>query len=254
MNHKKLIVLGCPRSGTSLVANILSNSGYDLNCHGKKQLMKKNPKFNPNGYFERIDIVKMNDQLIRLHGKSHNFLNPPNNSLILDESITKKLTDKSINPLQDLYLEEHKDNYIGMTNKYDLITQKELIEDEMNSYENWLIKDSRMCYTLPLWNLKNITVIKVSRNPEGVKKSMETHYGEIFEKNTIFFKNKIEKVNFEDYYKKTNELIDLYMNNYGGIEITLNQLINHEFDKLENFLDIKIEKNIVNSDYIKYKT
>ena len=81
----KFIVLGCPRSGTSMITKILVNSGMNII---EEDLMKPNIHYNPDGYYENINIVKINDQLIRLKHKNNkfNFLNIPFNEEI-EESI-----------------------------------------------------------------------------------------------------------------------------------------------------------------------
>jgi len=252
MNYKNLIILGCPRSGTSLIANLLNNSGYDVDCKGTKKLMKKNENYNPDGYFERIDIVKLNDQLIRLYDKNHNFLNPPNNNNILNEELINLYKNKTIYPLQDISLEHHIENYVGLNNKIDLLSSKEKVENEMNSYNGWLIKDSRMCYTLNLWDFKNINIIKIVRNKNEVKQSMINHYGNLFDENIVFFKNQLKKVDFDKYYDDTNNLIDTYINKYGGIEIKFNDLKNKNFTVIEKYLGVKLNENVVKTEYIKY--
>ena len=53
--RKRLIVLGSPRSGTSLVTNLIGSAGYDTDCFGKRLLLKAN-QHNKNGFYERADI------------------------------------------------------------------------------------------------------------------------------------------------------------------------------------------------------
>jgi len=56
MNKPDVIILGMPRSGTSLVANILSDMGVDL-YNGNESIDDMYlKKFNKNGYYQRKDI------------------------------------------------------------------------------------------------------------------------------------------------------------------------------------------------------
>lgn len=56
MNEPDLIVIGMPRSGTSLLSNILTNMGCDFLC-GNESINNMYPKrLNPQGYFQRKDI------------------------------------------------------------------------------------------------------------------------------------------------------------------------------------------------------
>lgn len=56
MDKPDVIILGMPRSGTSLVANILSDMGVDLYSGNKSINNMYLKKFNKNGYYQRNDI------------------------------------------------------------------------------------------------------------------------------------------------------------------------------------------------------
>ena len=104
---KNIVILGCPRSGTSLVAQLVKSAGFDADGNGTKQLMKPNPKYNPEGYFERLDIVRLNDNLLNEMDSTYNFLNPP-----------------SINDMVEFSTSG---------------TELAKISHELNSYNNWFI-------------------------------------------------------------------------------------------------------------------
>ena len=48
-----VIILGCPRSGTSILTKLLVESGLYIM---KDDLMKPNIHYNPSGYYENINI------------------------------------------------------------------------------------------------------------------------------------------------------------------------------------------------------
>jgi hypothetical protein len=218
--NKNIVILGCPRSGTSLVANLVKSAGYDPDYNGTRILMKPNPEFNPDGYFERLDLVKTNDELIKNINSDYSFLNPPS-------------------------IKEIKNN-----NKR---TQKlDILEYELNNYERWFIKDSRLCFTLNLYNLKNIYAIKVIRSSESVKKSMINHYGDIFSKDIKHGPHYVKKIDFYNYYTNINECIDWQIKSIPNITIQYEDLIDNKIEDLEKFLDFKVNSNLINLKYIKY--
>lgn len=220
--NNKIVILGCPRSGTSLVANLVRSAGYDADYNGTKTLMKPNQKFNPDGYFERIDIVKLNDKLIKEYNEEYSFLNPPK----IEEMIKK-----------------------NSSNNEDLKT----IKKELQSYSNWFIKDSRLCFTLHLYNIPDISIIKVKRNPKEVKKSMINHYGDLFSLDVIHGPHKVKKINFEEFYENINKCIDWQKRHKHSIEIEYDDLYKGNLQNLEDFLGHEVNSDLVKKGYRNYE-
>lgn len=218
--NKNIVILGCPRSGTSLIAQLVKNVGYDADNYGTRELMKPNKDFNPDGYFERIDIVRTNDTLIHLIDKQYSFLNPPS----LEEVIRNNTSHQSS---------------IDVSN-------------ELKSYNGWFIKDSRLCFTLNIYDFNNINVIKVVRNPESVKRSMIRHYGNIFEQDGRHGPHIIKKVDFEEYYDNINKCIDWQANKFPNITIKYEDIMDGNTKSLEEFLESKIDRSIINPKYRNY--
>ena len=67
-----LIVTGVHRSGTSMIAGILSNLAIPM---GEGAVMNPAPE-NPEGFFERIDVMQLNDSVLKRLGGS--WQAPPN--------------------------------------------------------------------------------------------------------------------------------------------------------------------------------
>ena len=65
-------VLGMHRSGTSFVAGCLARGGYFV---GDEQRLLEPNEYNPYGYFERNDVVALNDRMLSAFGGS--WWNPP---------------------------------------------------------------------------------------------------------------------------------------------------------------------------------
>lgn len=218
--NKNIAILGCPRSGTSLVANLVKSAGYDADMNGTKQLMKPNSKFNPDGYFERIDVVKTNDVLIKEINNEYSFLNPPT------------LTE----------IQNHN------SNNSDLIR----INTELNLYNGWFLKDSRLAFTLNQYNFTNLHIIKVVRNKNSVKLSMINHYGNLFEHDVIQGPHKVKKIDFQQYYSHINDCIDWQISKYPHIVISYEDVINNNVLVLNNFLETHVDNSLIKKQYQNY--
>jgi hypothetical protein len=172
------------------------------------------------GDFERIDIVRTNDTLIRLINNEYSFLNPPTLVEIQNNKIIHK----------------------GCTD----------LSQELNSYIGWFIKDSRLCFTLGLYNLSNLSVIKVVRNPQSVRQSMIRHYGNLFEYDIIQGPHTVKKIDFDYYYDNINKCIDWQMSHLPNITVNYEDLIDGKIENLESFLESKVNKSIINPKYRNY--
>jgi len=220
--NKNIVILGCPRSGTSLTAQLVKTAGYDADGKGSKQLMKPNPKFNPDGYFERIDIVKLNDALLNYIKEGSNFLNPPT----LEQAITTSYPNKLM---------------------------KEVINN-LSSYSGWFIKDSRLSFTLHFYKnyLSNLHIIKCYRDKDQVKKSMENHYGNLFSEDVTHGPHHVSKVNFNHYYNNIYNFIHFQAKTLPSIDVHYKDLINGKVKNIENFIGSKVDTSIINPSYKKF--
>ena len=54
------IVIGMPRSGTSMVTNIFAKSGFFL-AEDESNELRAGDEFNPSGYWEAQDLISAND-------------------------------------------------------------------------------------------------------------------------------------------------------------------------------------------------
>jgi len=206
------VVLGCPRSGTSLLTNLLVNSGLSIE---QSDLMKPNIHFNRDGYFENINIVKVNDQLIRLINKNnaYTFLNTPDGQG------------------QEEFTLLSNDNYVNFDTKDKVYSEMERIKSGLTKTS--VVKDSRFVFTLDEWNFDDVFIIKITRNKGDVKKSTEKHYGQDF------------PCDFDEYYSRYNTLIDNHVKKYGGISTTYEQLIKYDFSDVEKSLNVKLNSSVI---------
>ena len=56
-----VIILGMHRSGTSLTTNILSKAGFHA---GAEEEILEGSQWNPDGYYERLSIIKLNSLIL----------------------------------------------------------------------------------------------------------------------------------------------------------------------------------------------
>ncbi len=117
-----LVVLGMHRSGTSVLANVLSLSGFSP----PKTLMKAN-KWNPNGYYESVAIMKFNDKMMKK---------------ALGSSWSSASCGSSVKKLDNvkLALKKYKQNAIS------------LIKSEFQDKQNIVLKDPRISVLYDFWS------------------------------------------------------------------------------------------------------
>jgi len=81
---KKLLVVSPPRSGSSVLSQLLESAGYHypkIPLCTESEIRIAPSEFNPAGYNEDTALTLLNDQLIRLlYGQEYSFLYPPEES------------------------------------------------------------------------------------------------------------------------------------------------------------------------------
>ncbi len=138
-----VLVLGMHRSGTSAVTRLLGISG--LNVGDENALLPAHPSDNPTGYWERGDLNAINDEILACAGRAWN-------------RVAGLDVDK-IASIEDSGADERIDA---------LIAQFEA------DGRPWVIKDPRLCLTLPRWlpRLDHPACVVVVRDPREVAASM----------------------------------------------------------------------------------
>ena len=166
---KTVIVLSPPRSGSSALMNLLANIGLDL---GNQNLLKPPDQFNRRGYFEDIEIMRINDDLIGRHTPSlaseilshFGILSPE-----FSENVKHwgwALAREPLSELENLPPELVK----RMSEKCLSITT--------SSARTTAWKDARFCVTLPIWRSHiNPICLILWRHPLEVAESMKRSSG-----------------------------------------------------------------------------
>ena len=144
-----MFVLGMHRSQTSLVTGLIRMMGAYVGPLGRQ--IPASPD-NRKGYFERWDVIAINDALLSAHGCSWNDVAswPMHAPTATGDSVTGQI--------------------------------RRLVS-EMDRHCPWVIKDPRLCLTFPHWrpHLPAVLPIVVSRDPRHVAWSLVSRDGVTFE-------------------------------------------------------------------------
>lgn len=144
MSSLQVIVLGMHRSGTSAVTRLINMMGAHVGTEA--ELIGSNHE-NPKGFWERRDVIELNDALLAEAGCNwYSLGNWSHNGADEPEFANPQLREKCQSIINDL-----------------------------NIYRNWVIKDPRLCHTLPYWMplLKNPVLISVYRYPLEIAQSLK---------------------------------------------------------------------------------
>lgn len=149
-----IVVLGMHRSFTSLIAKGLVSNNINMGDYYVKR-----DEFNPLGYYEDIDFLRLNKYILLTAGGDWRY--PPSEEKILSLNDNKNITDKIKN----------------------LISKKQ-------TKKIWGWKDPRTILTIRLFEpyLKNPVYIACYRNPEEVAKSLQKRNGISIEEGTALAK------------------------------------------------------------------
>ena len=162
---KNVIVVGMPRSGTSMTSSIFANCGYFVTENNDTEL-RASDEYNPTGYWEADSLIKSNAEIFTAAGYPHD-------NTWLYSSISSEQAQK-ISKLKPTI--EH----INLVQKY-------------NNNRPWLWKDPRLCYTLPYWwplfDSDSTKVLFLKRDPKEIYNSftrLKWRTGSTEDKNDVY--------------------------------------------------------------------
>jgi len=213
---KNVLVVGMPRSGTSMTASIFTRNGYFVAENESKEL-RKGDEFNPSGYWEAESLIKCNAEIFEASGFQHN------NTWLFD-SIT--------------------DNQASNISK---VTPLNNHKDLISKFENnrpWIWKDPRLCYTLSYWwpllNPETTRVLLLKRDPNEIYNSfLRVKWRTPSETNKLDVFNRIEH-----HLKAAKKAIEQY--NIPHVEIHYSDYKNNPDDtvkKINQTFNIHIQTN-----------
>lgn len=143
LKPRQLLVLGMHRSGTSVVTALLERLGAHV---GASCDLLERDLANPSGYFERRDVLHLNQQLLARYAA-------------------------------DAYQIGHLP--VGGADRFeepDLAARAGEIIARLDAHAPWVAKDPRFCITLPFWRragLSALAAIIVVRDPSEVARSLQ---------------------------------------------------------------------------------
>lgn len=139
-----VFITGMHRSGTSMMARVLEALGYYL---GKPEGMLPPRPSNPEGFWERLDVVRINNQILSTARASWDWPKA----------------------FPEGFWERGRRTYHAK-----LIEETRQIFSELEQYPQWAIKDPRICLTIPYWKelAPSAKYLLCVRNPFEVASSI----------------------------------------------------------------------------------
>lgn len=141
---QNVIVVGMPRSGTSLTASVFARHGYHVGSI-RRGRYREGDEHNPFGYFEADDLVRRNAQLFGRVGFPHH------NTWLFD-----RMPDEQRRRIATLEIES---------------CDVDLVE-RYAAHRPWMWKDPRLTYTIGYWcrlvDPSTTAVVVVRRRPDDV--------------------------------------------------------------------------------------
>jgi hypothetical protein len=157
-----VIILGMHRSGTSIVGGLMNKMGLETGG----PLIR--PNFdNEKGFFERIDVVIQNDEILKAQRINYSYRTAHYNTLEGIKAILLSL-EPSRTPEQQKFFREGSRALSFLNNPSNM---------------PWMLKDPRLCITLRTWLpflSSHPAVLFTYRNPMDVALSMNTRETEHF--------------------------------------------------------------------------
>jgi len=144
---KNVLIIGMPRSGTSMTTSIFVNKGFYI-AENIEQEIRPGDEYNPNGYWEAKGLIQNNIEILNSTGFK------PDNTWLYEE-ISEKQTSL-------IYKLTQNDEHIKFVETF-------------NEHGPWVWKDPRLCYTLDYWwpllNSKTTAVLLLKRSPHDIYQS-----------------------------------------------------------------------------------
>lgn len=143
----QIIILGMHRSGTSALSRLLNLMGAYL---GPDEAIMPPNANNPAGYWERVDVARINEKLLVSAGASWD-----------------RVADFAHEQIPAATLEEFSRQ------------GSEIVGSLDEGGEPWVIKDPRMCLLLPAWRslLRQPVCVHIYRRPSEVAQSLKARNG-----------------------------------------------------------------------------
>ena len=276
VNVQSIQIISTPRTGSSAMGQLLSDSGIDQVRLGEVENQSAS-EFNKGGYFEDSTLNLCLDNLIRFtHGLRNSFIfnrgMSPDRERMFSNLASNRYSsydlDETSIELPTDYTERlrhytgHDWDVWGLTRmsqgaKWFRAYSRAGVETGPKSYnkfvelgrklesgQNTFIKDPRLVYLLPLMDHSKPTVL-VKRKPEHILKSMRNHYGPNLFTNKVLqgdwvsnhFNYQIQQQDFDEFYSIYLLFEKYARDNFDVVEIAYESLRDEkELLKLSRFI------------------
>lgn len=141
MTARDVVVVGAPRSGTSMLAGLFVDAGH----HAGRRLIPPTPS-NPAGFFEDLDVNAANDDLL--------------------DAVSDRPVPGTVAPPRTLRWLGAYEGPVSDPSDADLA--------RLVPSRPYVLKDPRFCYTLPAWRgvVGDAAVVVIVRHPDEVVSSV----------------------------------------------------------------------------------
>ena len=204
----RIVVHGVHRSGTSFMASVLERAG----CWYAEDEYKMPPqKDNPNGFWERTDVVELNDRVLTKLNLNWFTLNPS--------------------------IQNHRYTELKLTFEEQILK----VVRRLDKYDNWFIKDPRLSMTWALWAdyLKPTHHVVVHRHPISVAKSLNRRNGVSIHHGLIFWYHQTRMIAKSLVSEKN--VLNVQFDAKGGIAEQYYSILNDLFNDNPNYKKLELE-------------
>lgn len=201
---KNILICGMPRSGTSLITNIIINSGAKWRGLGKYSDTLETNSDNPNGFYELYSVWKLNWEYIDTLGikRISNYIISNNDKL--KKNLIKKFSKKALTIINSI--------------------------ESKNHDQPWVIKMLRYEMTYHIWenikSIQNSVILLPIRSPTDIISSINNVWDEEDWDNIIFYNNVIIKL-----------LLIIIKLKHTLVLISYNDIIENSEDSLKNLFE-----------------
>lgn len=256
---KNIFILSMPRSGSSMLANLLASSGFQSQIFSDSKFLGPS-EFNEDGYFEEVGFTLLNDQLIRaVHGMHASFVRldcegfvPPDtvqipadfdydinqDTLFLPADFENRVKSYTGNDWDNWGLTRMQNGgkwhrcYAAHGCRTGLGIASKLAEYKKafaNLHRGLVIKDPRLAAVFFAYEIKRPKVIIIRREADAVIRSMRSHYGpKLFTGEVMpgspfcsnHFNYKVKPISFDRYSASYENLFDLAKRGAEFIEVS----------------------------------
>ena len=242
-----VLITGYSRSGTSMLAQLLADSGYNAQLDGIFGMISPS-KWNKQGYTEFRHVIKINNQLMEYC--------EPGSSLLYPWPTRHPLVPSSPCRIETIVREEDRWNTTYLGDVQEVIYQMDHFAHTLGQVRApWMVKDPRFTFTLPYWNHKRnwpqFKILVVERDKTELYKSHQNYYGKkMFREHMTYLDYDVPKMKFKEFTRR----YDTWLNENAPDRtiLSFDKIIKGDVSDLEDYLQIHISTQSINPELRTY--